>query len=225
VNGRLVLGLSIALLAGGCGSAERRADPVAGTFRISSAVHGTSRVLALVPGTADVPLVRLVDAPPGSADGAPIEVSAEVAAERADGAAARTGGSDLATIADWRFASFSQGLYRIGSAGAGDRLSIAAGYGRSPSGIELASSRKSAFQLWYVVPLADGHCRLVSALFPDASFDVASGDADGNDDAGREPRLAPTSDDIVGQRWRFVPLAGTAADGLPSLCGGVARDG
>ena len=194
----LVPALAAAALAG-CGTPERRPDPVAGTFRLSSALHGDARVLALVsPGEDAPPLVLLADAPPGAAGGAPIVV--------ADG---------RGEIADWRFASFGQGLYRIDNAAAGGRLSLAAGYGTSADGVELAASRRSAFQLWYVVPLADGRCRLSSALFPDASLDV------GED--GRGPRLVPSNDDAPGQRWRFAPLADTSADGLPSLCGGTPR--
>jgi len=192
VGARVVGALVVGVLAG-CAGGDTRPDGDAGTFRLTNALQGETVALAPEPVADALPRLRMV--------------ASDDAAD---------------PIAHWRLTAFGQGLYRVSSVEAAERLSLASGYRDAGVGATIGNgelgavgldlSRKSLSQLWQVVPLGEGDCRLVSALFPNRSLGVASVDAG-------EPLLA-ASEDVPAQRWRLVAADDEAADGLPALCSG-----
>jgi len=178
----------LCLLVSACGSNAKRDEFPVGVFSLKTEWHGEERMLALRALGNAQPAVRMLD------------VSDDLVASGAS---------------RWRFYRFGQGVYRIVNDDLGETLSLAVTYREQPGQIELTNTARVSSQLWYVVPLDNGYCRLTSVFFGESqALDII------NDGENRTPKLA-SSGNYSGQHWRLKLSGPAPTDERLGQCSGA----
>ena len=178
----------LCLFVSACGSSEKRDEFPVGVYSLTTEWYDEERMLALRALGGKQPSVRMLDA------------SDDLVASSAS---------------RWRFYRFGQGVYRIVNDDLGEALSLAVTYREQPGQIEMMNTARVSSQLWYVVPLDNGFCRLKSVFFGESqALDII------NDGENRTPKLA-SSGNYSGQHWR-LKLSGPAPTDEPlGQCSGA----